>query len=85
MLQNMRVNPGEEGTTMKKRMLVSALLLLSITILLAGCGSAPAAKSRTLKDGVLMVGLDDNYPPMEFHDTNNDLVGLRHRHDESHR
>ena len=61
---------------MKKRMLVSALLLLSITILLAGCGSAPAAKSRTLKDGVLMVGIDDNYPPMEFHDTNNDLVGF---------
>jgi len=70
------VNPGEEGTMKKNRLLLTALLLLSVAILFAGCGTSPAAKSLTIKEGVLMVGIDDNYPPMEFHDENNDLVGF---------
>ena len=62
---------------MKKRQwMLMAVLILSLAILFAGCGATPSAKGMTIKEGVLMVGLDDNYPPMEFHNEKNDLVGF---------
>jgi len=60
----------------KNRLILVTALVLAIAVLFASCGAAPAAKTKTIKEGVLMVGIDDNYPPMEFHDENNELVGF---------
>ncbi|KDC21320.1 ABC transporter, phosphonate, periplasmic substrate-binding protein [Bordetella bronchiseptica F2] len=62
--------------SMKK---ITAVLLFSATALLAACGqgddasstaSAPAASQK------VVVGLDDNFPPMGFRDEKNELVGF---------
>ncbi|KAK72890.1 ABC transporter, phosphonate, periplasmic substrate-binding protein [Bordetella bronchiseptica MO211] len=62
--------------SMKK---ITAVLLFSATALLAACGqgddasstaSAPAAAQK------VVVGLDDNFPPMGFRDEKNELVGF---------
>ncbi|GKT21437.1 amino acid ABC transporter substrate-binding protein [Acidovorax sp. SUPP3334] len=56
---------------------IAAVLLMSLGALLAGCGkndsaqqAAPAAVTR------IVVGLDDNFPPMGFRDEKNTLVGF---------
>jgi polar amino acid transport system substrate-binding protein len=71
---------------MKRRQQIQVLaLLLSLVFLFAACGgTAPAASPaasaesgvKTLKSGVLSIGVDDNYPPMEFRDEKNELVGF---------
>ncbi len=62
---------------MKRRQwMLMAVLILTLSILFTACGAAPSAKGLTIKEGVLMVGLDDNYPPMEFHNEKNELVGF---------
>lgn len=69
---------------MKRRQRIAVLaLMLSLVFLLAACGgTAPAASSaaasdiKTIKSGVLMIGVDDNYPPMEFRNEKNELVGF---------
>ncbi|ESH88056.1 amino acid ABC transporter substrate-binding protein [Cupriavidus sp. HPC(L)] len=62
---------------------LKALLIVSAVALFAACGkseqapaaagaaSAPAAAARTV-----VVGLDDNFPPMGFRDANNEIVGF---------
>ena len=65
--------------TMKK---VAAVALLSLGVLLAGCSkqdpasqaAAPAAAPPALTK--IVVGLDDNFPPMGFRDEKNELVGF---------
>jgi polar amino acid transport system substrate-binding protein len=59
---------------MKKTMLV-VLTLFAAALLAAGCakksaGAASAAQSKpiTLKEGVLSVGMEIGYPPMEYYD-----------------
>ncbi|MBP0622490.1 amino acid ABC transporter substrate-binding protein [Cupriavidus consociatus] len=58
----------------------AALLLVSSVALFAACGkqeSAPAAASTgNAAASRIIVGLDDNFPPMGFRDTNNELVGF---------
>lgn len=64
------------GTTTMKKLL--AILLFSTTALLTACGqsddaaqvAAPTAEKK------ILVGLDDNFPPMGFRDENNQLVGF---------
>ncbi len=62
----------------------TALLAMLVTtgIILAGCGkkeetaapaSAPAADTTVSK---IVIGLDDNFPPMGFRDDKNELVGF---------
>jgi len=73
---------------MLKRML-SAICVVSLsTVLLVGCGAkapatpttpsaTPAATATTALSGVLTVGVDDSYPPMEFKDeTGKNIVGF---------
>ena len=63
--------------TMKK---LTAVMLLSVGALLAACGkqepatqaAAPAPAAITK----IVVGLDDNFPPMGFRDEKNELVGF---------
>ena len=66
-------------TAMKKRNLVAMLVLSAI---LAACGknepkpaadAAPAPAAAVTK---VVVGLDDNFPPMGFRDEKNELVGF---------
>ena len=61
---------------------VAAVALLSLGVLLAGCSkqdpasqaAAPAAAPPALTK--IVVGLDDNFPPMGFRDEKNELVGF---------
>ncbi len=62
---------------------LSSILLLSLTAaaLLTGCGqdgAAPAGNnaSSTSLPAQIVVGLDDNFPPMGFRDERNELVGF---------
>jgi polar amino acid transport system substrate-binding protein len=67
------------GKTMKK---LTSLLMLSLTAgaLLAGCGkneTAPAAQSAAPAAPTrIVIGLDDNFPPMGFRNDKNELVGF---------
>ena len=62
-----------------KRVVISLLLLALTASLFVGCGK----KSDNLnslesvkKSGKLLIGLEDSYPPMEFRNSKNDLVGF---------
>ena len=67
--------------TMKKRTLLATVAL---TALLAACGknepastaAAPEAAPAPVAVTKLVVGLDDNFPPMGFRDEKNELVGF---------
>jgi len=51
------------------RKLVAAMLVLLVTgMLVAGCGGADKKK--------VVVGLDDNFPPMGFRDDKNNIIGF---------
>lgn len=61
---------------MKKRTLLASLAIAAV---LAACGkSEPAATSVGAAPAVtkIVVGLDDNFPPMGFRDEKNELVGF---------
>jgi polar amino acid transport system substrate-binding protein len=51
-----------------KKIMLSALALILIGLLLAGCGGTAQKK--------IVVGLDDNFPPMGFRDDKNNIVGF---------
>src|SRR5690606_34541693 len=62
---------------------LTSLLMLSLTagVLLAGCGkneTAPAAQSAAAPAAPtkIVIGLDDNFPPMGFRNDKNELVGF---------
>ncbi|MBU3175273.1 ABC transporter substrate-binding protein [Clostridium estertheticum] len=63
---------------MKKFMSI-ILIVTMASVLLVGCGQKQA-KVNSLEavkaSGKLTVGLDDSYPPMEFRDSKNKLVGF---------
>lgn len=69
---------------MKKRFILITVVLLSLMMLFAGCGSGQdtgdntgdSTDNNTEEKTVLKVGVDDTYPPMEYRDDNNDLVGF---------
>ena len=67
---------------MKKIIILVSLLVLSIG-LLSGCGvSDDASKGGDLslenikEDGVIVLGLDDSFPPMGFRDSDGNVVGF---------
>lgn len=51
-----------------KKFLISILVLVISGMLLTGCGSTDKKK--------IVVGLDDNFPPMGFRDEKNNIVGF---------
>ncbi|MBL8400856.1 transporter substrate-binding domain-containing protein, partial [Accumulibacter sp.] len=62
-------------------MKISLLLgALATSVLLIGCGKQEAPKSQAAAQPVavtrIVVGLDDNFPPMGFRDKENKLVGF---------
>lgn len=69
-----------------KKVLVLALSTIMISAVFAGCGnsssnkSSGSSKANTLdsvkKAGVLKIGLEDSFPPMEFRDNKNQVKGF---------
>jgi len=51
---------------MKKTVLTAALIILAGSILFTGC--LKKSGGLTIKPGVLMVGMEIGYPPMEYYD-----------------
>lgn len=80
------IRPPPIPLTGKTKMKLSSLLMLSLTAgaLLAGCGkneTAPAAQSAAAPaapavPAKIVIGLDDNFPPMGFRNEKNELVGF---------
>lgn len=58
-----------------KKLAVTALLGLGVIGVLAGCGGSGDAGPKELPKKVV-VGLDDNFPPMGFRDENGTLTGF---------
>lgn len=76
---------------MRKKSFWLVVLVLSLTLLVTGCGGAEKEKSATPKPakqaekntlesikekGVLVAGLDDTFAPMGYRDENNKLLGF---------
>ncbi|MEY7999126.1 ABC transporter substrate-binding protein [Clostridium sp. Mt-5] len=68
-----------------KKLMVIALATICTVVLFAGCGSsntggngqdAQNTLEKVKKAGVLKVGLEDSFPPMEFRDNQNVLKGF---------
>ena len=65
--------------TIKKIMAVALMGVISLSVL-GGCSQSKSTGDDSLqnvkKAGVLKVGLSDDYPPMEFRDSNNKVAGF---------
>jgi polar amino acid transport system substrate-binding protein len=63
---------------MKRKLLgLSLVVLLLSALVLTGCSTGGSNTSEdALADGVLSIGVDDTYLPMEFRDDQNELVGF---------
>ncbi|TYZ24879.1 amino acid ABC transporter substrate-binding protein [Selenomonas ruminis] len=62
-----------------KRLFMLATMVVFSLVALAGCGGNQAAESGSSSgsgSGKIVVGLDDNYPPMGFKDENNEITGF---------
>jgi len=55
---------------MKKISLVLVVVLMAAAMIFTGCSSDSA------EGDILKIGVDDSYPPMEYRDENNELVGF---------
>lgn len=61
---------------MKKLLSVLAIGIMTLT-LLVGCGNKEELTlEQVKKNGKIVIGLDDAYPPMEFRNEKNELVGF---------
>ena len=58
----------------KKLIALMAALLLALSV--AGCGTPAAAAPSQAQGGKLIIGLDDQFPPMGFRDDQNNIVGF---------
>ncbi|MBN1635042.1 MAG: amino acid ABC transporter substrate-binding protein [Deltaproteobacteria bacterium] len=69
---------------MKKRIIVVLGLLLGMSVILSfsafaakdACWEAKSSWDRVKEIGELTIGIDDAFPPMEFRDEKNELVGF---------
>ena len=63
---------------MKRKLLgLSLAIVMILALVLTGCSSgSKVAKEDALADGVLSIGVDDTYLPMEFRNDQNELVGF---------
>lgn len=64
----------------KHRALLLVLVVVFLTVVLTACGGGTTTTEdqswQNIQDkGELVIGLDDNYPPIGFHDANGELVG----------
>ena len=66
-----------------KKLMALAMTVVMSGLVLAGCGSSTTNADNNANDAAnneapkkIVVGLDDNFPPMGFRDDNNELVGF---------
>ena len=59
-----------------KKILAMGLAAVMAAAVLSGCGSNAAKDGGSSGKGKIVVGLDDNFPPMGFKDENNEIVGF---------
>lgn len=59
-----------------KKLLAIGMAGVVSMALLAGCGSDKSANNASSAGKKIVVGLDDNFPPMGFKDENNEIVGF---------
>ena len=59
-----------------KNILVASLTLVSTMSLFTGCGQDQNAGENSDTSKKIVIGLDDNYPPMGFKDDKNEIVGF---------
>lgn len=60
-----------------KKILVLCFTLVMSVMLFAGCGGNAAKDNGSGSSAKkIIVGLDDNYPPMGFKDENNEITGF---------
>lgn len=59
-----------------KKLLSLGLSVILGAMLVSGCGSEDKQSSGAKEEGVIVIGLDDSYPPMGFKDDNNEIVGF---------
>ena len=57
-----------------KKWILAATIMTMTAMLATGCGSDSAKSEQKLPDKVI-IGLDDNFPPMGFRDESGNLVG----------
>jgi polar amino acid transport system substrate-binding protein len=61
---------------MKKLLSILAIGIMTL-VLLVGCGNKEELTLKQVKEnGKIVIGLDDAYPPMEFRNEKNELVGF---------
>jgi polar amino acid transport system substrate-binding protein len=73
----------EKGEKRMKKMKKIAMLLLTVVFaaaMFAGCAKTTTTKDTSLDDikkaGVMKVGLSDDFPPFEYRDSSNNLIGF---------
>jgi polar amino acid transport system substrate-binding protein len=59
----------------KKRLLLGLAIMVSATMLFAGCSGSSESGVKVAEDK-FVVGLDDSFPPMGFRDENGEIVGF---------
>lgn len=74
-------NKGVMVIMKKTGKLLTMVMVLAVSIsVFAGCGKTSSSDANTLesvkKAGVLKIGLEDSFPPMEYRDGNNKLKGF---------
>jgi len=71
-------------TIMKKKLLLTIILVAALALVITACGGGEqkveeqeqTTWEKVQAEGVLVAGLDDNYPPMGYRNDNNELVGF---------
>jgi polar amino acid transport system substrate-binding protein len=63
---------------MKRKLLgLSVVLFVVLAVFLTGCSSSEKAVAvDPLEDGIMSIGVDDTYLPMEFRNDQNELIGF---------
>ena len=59
-----------------KKILALGLVTVLTAAFVSGCGSNSAKENSSGDKGKIVVGLDDNFPPMGFKDENNEITGF---------
>jgi len=59
-----------------KKMALAGTLAATAAVLLIGCGSQPKQAAQTKLPEKIVIGLDDNFPPMGFRDNAGNLIGF---------
>ena len=59
-----------------KKLLAMGMVAVMTAAFVSGCGSNSAKNGGSSGSKKIVVGLDDNFPPMGFKDENNEIVGF---------